>query len=248
MTDHKTPANYDAAYFTNTYGADGLKPFSSHWWPVRWYASLAERCLEANGGTRLLEIGCGPGFILARLEKRYATFGVDLSPWAIEQAARFAPGSQCFAADVEQGLPTAIADGGFDVILAKYVFEHLHDPLAVLRTAHGLLRPGGTLLYSVPYTHSLGARRKGEEWFAAKDPTHASLWPRNEWQRVTRQAGFVIERESADGWWDVPYFAGLPAALQLPLFIGPTALAILSGRALLPATWGENLLFICRRP
>jgi hypothetical protein len=103
------------------------------------------------------------------------------------------------------------------------------------------------LLLVVPNTASLGARRKGQQWYARLDPTHCSLLAPDTWRAHLRTAGFSLERESADGWWDVPYLPLLPAALQRPLFALPSALACLSGRPLLPAMWGENHLFFARR-
>jgi len=241
------PPTFDELYFRDTYGVDGLTRFGMHWWSVRWYADMTDWCLRRVRGRRLLEIGCGHGFLLARLEQRYETWGVDISTYAIEQASRFAPRSNCMVADFGQGLPPGLAPGGFDVVVAKYVFEHLHDPQDALRKAASLLRPGGLLFYSVPHTGSLGARRKGASWYARKDPTHCSLLSREEWLRLTEGAGLAVERESADGWWDVPYVSWLPAWLQLPLVITPTAVSCLSGRAILPPRWGENVLIFARK-
>lgn len=242
------PPRYDERYFRETYGLDGLRKFDMHWWSVRWYADMADWCLRRSGGRRLLEIGCGHGFALARLEHRYETWGVDISAYAIEQAQRFAPRSTCMVADIEQGFPGRIEPGSFDLVMAKYVLEHLRAPAAAIRQAAALLRPGGLLFFAVPHTGSIGARRKGADWYARKDPTHCSLLSREEWLRLTSAAGLAIERESADGWWDVPYVTWLPAWLQLPLVIGPTALSCLSGRPILPAAWGENILVIARKP
>lgn len=242
-----TPPAFDENYFRDTYGVDGLTRFGMHWWSVRWYADLTDRCLRRVRGRRLLEIGCGHGFLLARLEQRYETWGVDISDYAILQASRFAPRSNCIVADIGQVLPPDLAPGSFDVVVARYVFEHLRDPQDALRKAASLLRPGGLLFFSVPHTDSLGARRKGASWYARKDPTHCSLLSREEWLRLTEAAGLTVERESADGWWDVPYVSWLPAWLQLPLVIMPTAVACLSGRAILPPRWGENVLIFARK-
>jgi SAM-dependent methyltransferase len=241
-------SRYDEQYFKGTYRHDGLRPLGMHWWSVYWYAGMARRCLRRLGGRRLLEIGCGHGFMLARLERQFETFGVDISTYAISRTAKFAPRSTCMVADIEQGFPPQLMPGSFDLVVAKYVFEHLHEPAAALHRVADMLRPGGMLLFSVPYTGSLGARRKGPAWYAHQDPTHCSLLSREEWLRLTREAGLVLERESADGWWDVPYVSWLPGWLQLPFVIAPTALSCASGRALLPARWGENVLVFARRP
>jgi len=235
-------------YFKQTYGCDGLRRFGMHWWSVRMYASIADRWLRRTGGKRLLEVGCGYGFALSRLEQRYETFGVDLSEYAVRQAARFAPGSRCLSADIEQELPDELTDKSFDLIMAKYVFEHLERPLAAMKRLAKLLRPEGVFFFSVPNTDSLGAHLKGDQWYARKDPTHVSLLAPRVWLEYVSKAGLVLVKEASDGYWDFPYIGWLPTWMQLPLFILPSALACLAGREILPARFGENLLVIAQKP
>jgi len=239
---------YGEAYFKDTYGVDGLKPFGMHWWSVRLYAGIADQWLRRIGGKRMLDVGCGHGFILSFLEGRYETFGVDLSAYAVEQCARFTPRSVCRVADVEQELPSELERGTFDLVNARYVFEHLREPQAAMRRLVELLRPGGMLVFSVPNTESIGARWKGADWYAHKDPTHCSLLAPDDWLRLTRAVGLVVRKESSDGYWDLPYVRWLPRWVQLPLFIGPSALACLAARTILPPRFGENVIVVGEKP
>ncbi len=227
-----------------------MKRFSQHWWATRFYAGLADQQLRRIGGRRLLEVGCGVGYLLAMLEDRYETCGLDISPHAIEQCRRFAPRSRCAVADFEQGLPPELALGTFDVVVAKYVLEHLRSPQAALAGMRTLLRPGGVLIFAVPNTASLGARWKGSAWYAdpTKDPTHCSLLAPERWRELTRAAGLTIRRETADGFWDVPYVSWLPRLVQSAVFLPPTILACLLARPVLPARWGENIIIFAERP
>lgn len=238
---------FDESYFRETYGVVALRRFSMPWWSAQFYARLAARCMRRIAGRRLLEAGCGCGFTLSFLERRFETWGFDVSPYAVAQCARNAPRSRCIVADLERDLPDDLPRASFDLVLARYVLEHLTDPGAALRRIAGLLRPGGALLFAVPNTASLGARWKGDEWYARKDPTHASLLPPDEWLRLTRAAGLSVERETADGYWDLPYVRWLPGWVQFPLFIVPSALTCLAGRALLPPRFGENVIVVARR-
>jgi len=237
---------YDAAYYRDTFGVDRLRRFSMGWWSARMYAGIASWCLRRNGGRRLLEIGCGQGHVLGFLDGRYDTTGVDVSEYAIEQCRRNAPGASCAVVDLASECP--FDAGSFDLVLARYVFEHLPDPLPTMRRAAELLRPGGTLFFAVPNTASLGARRKGGAWYAHRDPTHCSLFDPGRWLELTRLAGLEVAREFSDGYWDLPYIGGLPTWLQAPFFLGPSAVACLAGRPLLPARFGENVMVVADKP
>jgi SAM-dependent methyltransferase len=239
---------FTKAYFADTYGCDGLRRFGQHWWSVRLYASITRRWMRIIHGQSLLEVGCGHGFILGELEKDYDTFGVDVSPYAVEQTARFAPRSECQVCDIENGLPVILENRTFDCILARYVLEHLRDPGRAMKTLADRLRPGGILFFSVPNTESMGARWKGDDWYARKDPTHVSLLAPDRWLSLTRQAGLRMVKEFSDGYWDIPYVSGIPMWLQRMLFLGPTVVACLTGRDLLPARFGENIMVIARKP
>ena len=48
-------------------------------------------------------------------------------------------------------------DGTFDVVIASDVFEHVRDDAAGYREIFRTLKPGGTLILTVPYRHDEGA-------------------------------------------------------------------------------------------
>lgn len=235
-------------YYRREFGLDELKRFNMHWWSVRYYALLARRLLRRAGGRRLLEIGCAHGYTLAWLEREFDTVGVDVSEYAVGRAKEHAPRSATFVADILGELPPPVAAGGFDLVLAKYVLEHLPRPEEALRRIAGLLAPGGALLYSVPEMRSPGRRFRGEDWYAFRDETHVSLLEAEDWLRLTEEAGLAIERSFSDGPWDMPYLRRLPALPQYALFSLPTIATVLFARPMIPAGWGENLIVVARRP
>jgi SAM-dependent methyltransferase len=237
---------FNAEYYEKLYGKEGLDRFSSHWWAVRLYALIADKWLRRIGGRKFLEIGCGHGFVLARLAERYETYGLDLSDYATEQCARFTPTSCCHSGDIEEGIPQQFQGMQFDLVMAKYVFEHLKAPDKALSTVREMLRPGGLIFFSVPNLDCPGRRLKGQEWYAYKDPTHISLLPPDEWLRLVEAAGYRIRSTFSDGYWDLPYFANIPKFLQLPL-LAPSALVCLTGWEVLPAKMGENLMIVAEK-
>ncbi|GAB4368690.1 MAG: hypothetical protein Kow0062_02030 [Acidobacteriota bacterium] len=246
-TDRRDEARFGAEYYRRTFGLDELRPLSIHWWSVSFYARLARRLLRRAGGRRFLDVGCAHGYTLARLEREFDCCGIDVSDYAVGRARANAPRSRVFVADVTAELPPEIEAGGFDVILAKYVLEHLPDPAATLRRLHGLLAPGGALLYSVPDLRSPSRARRGDAWYALLDETHVSLLEPDRWLELTREAGLVVERTFADGIWDLPWYPRIPRLLQYATLSLPTIATVALARPLIPAGWGENLLVIARR-
>lgn len=246
-TGDPTAERFDADYYERVYTVSGVKRFDIHWWANRYYARLAERLLRRTGGTTLLDVGCGQGFMLGQLGPRITCWGIEISEYALSRCAIFAPAARIFLGNIEDGLPPGVPTGEFDVVVARYVLEHLRDPAAAIARCASLLRPGGYFLFSVPNTESPGTRLKGDQWFAALDETHISLLPPDEWRRLITASGLHLEKVFSDGLWDVPYIRGVPRLVQYGLFSVPTILAVFFVSTALPVSWGENLIGYARK-
>lgn len=96
----------------------------------------------------VLDLGCGPGSNLDRLQRLGLPFGryvgFDLSSAML--AASKSPKTVLvdFNRGNAQRLP--FARGSFDVILSTWMFSHIYEPSQAVREAWRLLRPGGWLI------------------------------------------------------------------------------------------------------
>ena len=100
-------------------------------------------------GTRLLEVGCGAGAVLAVLGQEFPgvdLVGVDREPRQLEFAARHLERSGVRAQLVEaDALALPFADESFDHVWMMWFLEHVGDPPSALREARRVLVPGGAI-------------------------------------------------------------------------------------------------------
>lgn len=115
-----------------------------------WQASMGEFGGWANQGkflryisnnSRVLDFGCGGGFLLKNL-KCSRRVGVEVNPAAAEIARE--NGIEVFSR-VED-----VPDEYFDVIISNSALEHTLHPLEELKSLHRKLVPGGKIVFVVP--------------------------------------------------------------------------------------------------
>ena len=144
----------------------------------------------ASGGLAV-DVGSGAGHFLASLVPLgWRVQGVDPSHHAADSAAR------TFGISVHVGqLESApIEPGSVDFIHMRHVLEHLEHPLATLRHAFGLLRPGGWLYIETPNIDSYGAAACGPYWFGIDSPRHLWLFGPAALERSLNELGFELDR------------------------------------------------------
>jgi SAM-dependent methyltransferase len=112
--------------------------------------ALAGSLLDAaavGAGTRVLDVGCGPGVVCGLAAARGAApTGVDVSPGMLAEARRRLPEVAFVEADVV-ALP--FASGSFDACVGGFVLNHLPAPEAALADLARVLAPGGALALSL---------------------------------------------------------------------------------------------------
>jgi ubiquinone/menaquinone biosynthesis C-methylase UbiE len=119
------------------------------------FAKMLGDYLDAMGidrTARVLDMGCGTGLAARAIARREAfsghITGVDLSPYLVAAARRLASEERLaehlefLAGDVRT---LNFAHGSFDAVVAHTLLSHVEDPLAVLKEAARVVRPGGMI-------------------------------------------------------------------------------------------------------
>lgn len=114
------------------------------------YGRLA-RLSGARPGDRVLDVGCGTGYLTRRMARAVgptgSVLGVDPSAEVIEYARDRTREAHCsYGTGVAEAL--TVSDASFDVVVTSLAVHHLPEDVrpAALREMYRVLRPGGRLL------------------------------------------------------------------------------------------------------
>jgi SAM-dependent methyltransferase len=155
------------------------------------------------GGGSVLDLGCGTGELAGTIAAAgMRATGCDISPQMLHRAAASDPGGQAEWVQLDPGwqvLP--FAPETFDAVVAASVLEYVDEPAAVLRECRRVLRPGGTLLCTVPDRHH---PIRWLEWLlgvAARVPSARSAGRR--WPRLDGYLTYlrVSQQRHSRRWW-----------------------------------------------
>jgi 2-polyprenyl-6-hydroxyphenyl methylase/3-demethylubiquinone-9 3-methyltransferase len=148
-------------------------------------------------GSRIADLGCGNGSLLARvIRDGIEAHGIDSSPSGIEHAERAFPQITFHLADITGDLPPTLPEGSFDAVISTETIEHLPFPRRLLSNAYQLLKPGGCLLISTPYHGYLKnlalalSGRMDSHFTALWDGGHIKFWSRKTLWAVLAECGF----------------------------------------------------------
>ena len=147
--------------------------------------------VEASGGGRICDMGCGPGQVAHYLHQRGAeTCGIDLSPAMVGCAARLFPGIPFQQGDMLSlvGVP----DRAFGGIAAFYSVIHIarQDIAAALTELKCVLRPGGVLLLAFHLGCEVVHK---DEWWGQEVSVDFIFYQREEILAHLKTAGFEAE-------------------------------------------------------
>ena len=114
-----------------------------------WRERLIRAGTTLEAGTRLLEVGCGAGAVLAVLGQEFPgvkLFGVDIEPKQLEFARTHLERSGVEATLAQaDALALPFEDESFDHVWMMWFLEHVADPPSALREARRVLVPGGAI-------------------------------------------------------------------------------------------------------
>ena len=161
-------------------------------------------------GRRLLDVGCGEGFLAERLSaKGWKVVGIEGDPVLAERARRHC--EEVLVSDLNRETPEI--PGTFEAILYGDILEHLASPQPLFHRLNQSLRPGGTVILSIPNVAHLWVRLSllfGRFEYAQRgilDRTHLRFFTRRSLRRFLEE-----EQVGSIDWAAIP----VPLELVIP--------------------------------
>lgn len=152
---------------------------------------------------RVLDLGCGPGFLLEKmLDRGFDCVGSDFSDGSLDMLrerldGRIRPEDIVHAA----GYPLPFADGAFRTVFLVETVEHLlpADLDATMREVARLLSSGGHVVLTTPYAEELEARQVmcPECGAVFHSRQHVSSWNTDSISALLARAGFRVASADA---------------------------------------------------
>ncbi|HIJ74607.1 MAG TPA: class I SAM-dependent methyltransferase [Candidatus Hydrogenedentes bacterium] len=189
-----------------------------YWGRQKALGNLVGGLFKSGTRIRALDIGCGTGYILTRLQSRgAAATGIECNPVGLAMTKR--RGIRRIVNASAGAVPFAAA--AFNLVLALDVYEHIADDVGAMREAFRILEPGGSHVVFVPASKALWGK-------ADVVQGHRRRYSRRELAEKLRRAGFSVRR-----------ITRLLPTLFLPALIARTAERLFSR---LRPDWEPNLI------
>lgn len=168
---------------------------------------------DAVRGRDVLEVGCGTGLLLHRIEELAASAqGIDISPEMLELAIER-------GLDVVEGCATQLPfdDESFDVVYSFKVLAHVEEIQNALAECSRVVRPGGKLFLEFynPYSLRYLVKRVGGPQKISQQTHEGAVFTR--WDGPSTVEQYLPPEVEISGWAGVRIFT--PAALfhRVPL-------------------------------
>ena len=182
--------------------------------------------LKNESPGKILDIGCGHGWLLSSLNNKWKKYGIEISEYASKSSSKF---GEIFIGDIKD-----YKKKKFDIITALHVIEHHPRPEEFIENIIKHLKKNGILILETPNFDSAAARRYGDNFRLLFDKTHISLFSEDSLIRFVRSYDLQL--------FDInyPYF-------ETPFFTKKNLNKILNKKGVSPPFYGSVITLFLKK-
>lgn|SRR5574344_1203915 len=185
--------------------------------------------INSQPKSKIIDIGCGLGFLLSGIDDKHQKFGLEISSFATKEAKKYAK-------IINEPFENAdIKENSFDIVIAHHIIEHIENPEIFLKKIKYILRRNGILIISTPDFDCFCAKLFKEKFRMLCDSTHQSLFSFNSLKKMLINFDFEITN------FEFPYF-------DTEYFTNENILKLLNynSEEISPACWGNFMTFYAK--
>lgn len=141
--------------------------------------------LKLSNYSKVLDVGCGSGKLLnsfynAGIKK---TLGID--PFN-KKDVTYKNGLSILIKTIYE------VEGKWDLIILNHSFEHMKNPLEIMKKVAGLLSPDGYCVIGIPVISSYAWKKYGVNWVQIDAPRHFFIHSTKSMEILSRQSGLQL--------------------------------------------------------
>jgi SAM-dependent methyltransferase len=160
---------------------------------------------------RVLEIGCGRGYLVEELFLRGYREVRGIDPFMPDRATRTEP----FALERKSVVDLAAEPARFDLIYLSHSLEHVFDQHEAAAAVATLLSEGGSAVICIPWVNCDAWEIYGTDWVQLDAPRHFYLHSRKSLELLLARAGLRVQRLHCDStalqfWGSEQYLKDIP--------------------------------------
>lgn len=191
-------------------------------------------------GKKLLDIGCGVGYLLKFADKRgLESYGVDVSDEGVKVAKKVSPNSNII---VGKGEDLKFPDNYFDYLTCLGSLEHFLDLNKGVNEMFRVAKKDAQVLIVVPNANFILWKIKGEKGTNQQD-VKENLFTLKQWKNIFTESGFNVVKIHQDRWY----------MKKIDIFSSKNPLEIIrrfglkTAHILLPRNYTYQLIFVLKK-
>jgi 2-polyprenyl-3-methyl-5-hydroxy-6-metoxy-1,4-benzoquinol methylase len=147
-----------------------------------------------NSGEKILDLGCGEGWLISLLPDTVSVAGIDISQTAIDKAKEVLRNRKNTSLGLGNAYKVNYPEKYFDKIICSEVLEHAPEPQKIMTEIHRLLKDGGSAVISIPDEKRIQKIMATVQFLGLEKLLHAARKQKEyEWHLHSADKNFIYE-------------------------------------------------------